>query len=227
MIGAVVLAVLCLCGEAPERENDFFWENDRVGFRAYGPGDYHKWSGIDLFIKNTTTNAVVHLLRGHGDYGNWHENKNPLAYDNFTLGAKRGVGAVAVFADGEWKTYTNWESSRVIHVGDDYLAFELVYPACSALGRMTYRVSMLKGNDFFRNDVTFEFPDRMAEGWLVGPGVSEDPNCEAKPFVRPLKGDEGWAVKTNDHLGCEVLGIKTASFSYEAGFKIVEQKERK
>ena len=92
---------------------------------------------------------------------------------------------------------------------------------------MTYRVSMLKGNDFFRNDVTFEFPDRMAEGWLVGPGVSEDPNCEAKPFVRPLKGDEGRAVKTNDHLGCEVLGFKTASFSYEAGFKIVEQKERK
>ena len=64
MIGAVVLAVLCLCGEAPERENDFFWENDKVGFRAYGPRDPHLWSGIDVFNKGHVEDEVVKLLRG-------------------------------------------------------------------------------------------------------------------------------------------------------------------
>ena len=94
----------CICGVAPERANDFYWENDRVGFRAYGPGEYHKWSGIDLFVKNTASNAVEHLLREPGCHGNWHKNENPLAYDDFTIGPGRGCGAVAIFADGEWKT---------------------------------------------------------------------------------------------------------------------------
>ena len=34
----------CGCGVAPERENDFWWENDKFGMRAYGPGEFHKWS---------------------------------------------------------------------------------------------------------------------------------------------------------------------------------------
>ena len=34
MIAAILIATTCLCGEAPERANDFFWENDRTGFRA-------------------------------------------------------------------------------------------------------------------------------------------------------------------------------------------------
>ena len=48
-IFSIVLASFCFCGVAPERDNDFFWENDKVGFRAYGLGDYHLWSGIDVF----------------------------------------------------------------------------------------------------------------------------------------------------------------------------------
>ena len=63
MILPILLSSICLCGEAPERANDFFWENDRVGFRAYGPGDVHKWSGIDVFNKCVTNNVVVHWLR--------------------------------------------------------------------------------------------------------------------------------------------------------------------
>ena len=30
MITAILFAATCLCGEAPERANDFFWENDRA-----------------------------------------------------------------------------------------------------------------------------------------------------------------------------------------------------
>ena len=28
---------------------------------------------------------------------------------------------VALYGDGEWKTYPDWESSEVLHNGDDYL----------------------------------------------------------------------------------------------------------
>lgn len=195
----------CICGVAPERADDFYWENDKVGFRAYGPGDFHRWSGIDLFAKNTSSNAVERLLREPGCHGNWHLNENPYAYDDFAVGTGRGCGAVAIFADGEWKSYPNWETARVLHEGDDYLEFELVYPACCALGEMTYRITMRKGDDFFRNDVSFKHPEAMGKGWIIRPEIKEDPNCRAKPFLR-FDGD----------------GTKP-SFSYEAGFKVLKQ----
>ena len=195
----------CICGVAPERAGDFYWENDKVGFRAYGPGDFHKWSGIDLFVKNTTSNAVERLLREPSCHGNWHRNENPYAYDDFAVGSGRGCGAVAIFADGEWKSYPDWETVRVLHEGDDYLEFELVYPACCALGKMTYHIKMKKGDDFFRNDVSFEHPGVMRKGWIVRPEVKEDPNCRAKPFLR-FDGD----------------GTK-ACFSYEAGFRVLKE----
>ena len=195
----------CICGVAPERQNDFYWENDRVGFRAYGPGEYHKWSGIDLFIKKTPSNAVERLLREPGCHGDWHKNENPYAYDDFAVGPGPGCGGVAVFADDGWKTYPDWETARVLHEGDDYLEFELVYPACCALGKMTCHITMRKGDDFFRNDVSFERPDAMRKGWIVRPEIREDPNCRAKPFLR-FNGD----------------GTKPC-FSYEVGFTVKEK----
>ena len=220
MIGTLLVAATCICGTAPEREMDFYWENDLVGFRAYGPKDAHCWSGIDLFVKKVSTNAVVHLLRhNRKEFGNWHLNKNPLAFDDYTIGASRGCGAVALWADGEWKTYPNWEKATVIHEGDDYLEFELVYPSFSAMGKMKYHITMKAGDNFFRNDVSFERPKRMAKGWKVGPGLFPDPKCSAKPFVRTLPGEEGKVEKLKDHLGSEILAFKTPSFSYIAGFE--------
>ena len=55
LIGAVLYAVssdypVCNAEVCPERQNDMVWENDKFGMRAYGPGEYHKWSGfVSLF----------------------------------------------------------------------------------------------------------------------------------------------------------------------------------
>ena len=146
--------------------------------------------------------AVERLLREPSSHGNWHRNEHPYAYDDFAVGTGRGCGAVAIFADGEWRTYPNWETARVLHEGNDYLEFELVYPACCALGKMTYHVTMRKGDDFFRNEVRFEHPEAMGKGWIVRPEIKEDPNCRAKPFLR-FEGD----------------GTRPC-FSYEAGFTV-------
>ena len=64
----------CVCGVAPERADDFYWENEKVGFRAYGPGDYHLWSGIDVFNKGHDGVEVESLLRRNvkGRFGNMH-----------------------------------------------------------------------------------------------------------------------------------------------------------
>ena len=243
---SIFLAGVCLCGVAPERADDFFWENDKVGFRAYGPGDYHLWSGIDVFNKGHAENEVARLLRGKGACGAWHNlatlKGGVRTFDNYTMGASRGVGGVALYGDGEWKTYPNWETSEVLHDGDDYVQFRLVYPAFSAAGKMTYLVTMLRGERFFRNDVGFE---RMPKGFLAGPGLDLDPSRQHKGVLKEEPGlvslfedekfdangnaegstmaavfvdDPSQATPMTDHMNCRVLAFKgRKSFTYWAG----------
>ena len=170
MIAAILIATTCLCGEAPERANDFFWENDRTGFRAYGPGDLHKWSGLDVFNKATTNNFVVHLLRGHGDYGNWHKNVNGLGMDDYAVGPGRGVGGVALRKDGKWlPDYGDWVAYRIRTNCEERCSFELDYKLPIG-GTMTLGIVLGKGSSFFSEAVTFS-KDTPIEGVEVGVGL--------------------------------------------------------
>ncbi len=238
MIGTLLLAAICKCSVCPERENDFAWENDKFGMRAYGPGEYHKWSGFDVFNKGKDAGSVVDLLRGGGRGVNWHETPWKGVLDNYTMGASRGVGGIAMFADGEWKTFPDWETSRILHTGDDYLQFELVYPAFSAAGRMTCRITLKRGERFFRNDVSFE---RFPDGFVAGPGIDLEPKRDHKgdlfedaktgvvALFEDAKGVNGSTMSaifpapgqtfemTTDHMNCRVIGFKTRMFSYYAG----------
>jgi len=164
----------CLCGEAPERANDFFWENDVVGFRAYGPGDVHKWSGIDVFNKNCASNLVVHWLREPGCHGNWHLNCGGLGMDDYAVGPGRGVGGVSLRKDGQWLAdYGNWTAYRVLTNCDARCAFELDYKLPIG-GTMTLAISLEKGSALFREAVSFS-PDTPLDGVEVGVGLDLNP----------------------------------------------------
>ena len=241
-----VSSVFAACGVAPERNDDFYWENDKVGFRAYGPRDFHRWSGFDVFNKGHATNEVVKLLRGKGAFGAWHNlatlKGGVRTFDNYTMGASRGVGGVAFWGDGEWKTYPNWIASEILHDGDDFLQFRLVYPAFSAAGKMTCRITLKRGERFFRNDVSFE-RDFSAD-FRAGPGIDMEPKRGHKgslveePGLVSLFEDEKLDAKGNsegstmaaivvadpsavevrtDHLNCRVLAFRKKSFTYWAG----------
>ena len=240
ILNSAFAGAICNCAVCPERENDFVWENDKFGMRAYGPGEFHKWSGLDVFNKNTSSNVCLawcHRI----DKGNFHLNRG-FGMDNYTMGASRGVGGVAMFADGEWKTYPDWESSRVIHTGDDYLEFELVYPAFAAAGKMTYHITLKRGERFFRNDVSFE--KKLRDGFFAGPGIDlepsrdhrgsvvEDPAAGFVSIFEDPKGKNGVDGSTmaaiivadpkavtvmTDRMNCRVLAFRTQRFTYWAG----------
>ena len=249
--GALVLPASAAVGEAvgpdypvcnaevcPERQNDFVWENDKFGMRAYGPGEYHRWSGFDVFNKNTASNVCLKWCH-NPKAGNFHKNRGE-GMDNYTMGASRGVGGIAMFADGEWKTFPDWETNRVLHVGPDYCRFELVYPAFSAAGRMTCRITLRRGERFFRNDVSFE---RMPKAFVAGPGLDVDPGRDHHGSYRETDGalslfedpkglpqEEGSTMAAvfvapgekvehlTDRMNCRVLGFRgRKSFTYWAG----------
>ena len=169
-LNAVLLATVCLCGEAPERANDFYWENDRTGFRAYGPGDKHRWSGIDVFNKNTSSNVVHSWLRRLGPRCNWHRNVGGLGMDDYAVGPGRGVGGVALRKDGKWLAdYGNWTAQRVVANTDAHCAFELDY-ALPIGGTMTLAIELRRGESLFRESVSFS-PDTPLAGVEVGVGL--------------------------------------------------------
>ena len=186
----ILLAALCVCGEAPERANDFFWENERVGFRAYGPGDSHKWSGIDVFNKNTSSNVVQSWLRKLGPACNWHKNVNGLGMDDYAVGPGRGVGGIARRKNGRWLAdYGDWRTCRVLEREGDHCAFELDY-ALPEGGTMTLTISMEKGKSYFREEVSFS-PDTPLEGVEVGIGLDLSP---AREHVGDVAVDERLGV---------------------------------
>ena len=168
MIFSFLLSTICLCGEAPERANDFFWENDRVGFRAYGPGDVHKWSGIDVFNKSVSTNIVVHWLR-HRSSPNFHLNQGQ-GMDDYAVGLGRGVGGVALRKDGKWlPDYGNWVAYRILENSDARCAFALDYKLPIG-GTMTLGIELARGSSLFLETVTLS-KDVPAEGLEVGVGL--------------------------------------------------------
>ena len=205
MTAAILLAATCLCGEAPERANDFFWENDRTGFRAYGPGDVHKWSGIDVFNKATTNNFVVHLLREPNRHGNWHKNVNGLGMDDYAVGPGRGVGGVAFRKDGKWlPDYGNWVSYRIITNCEERCAFELDYKLPIG-GTMTLAIFLEKGSSLFLEMVKLS-DDVPVDGLEVGVGLDlseerehagdlfvDENKCIVSIFEKPhnREGEEG------------------------------------
>ena len=175
----------CLCGEAPERANDFFWENDCVGFRAYGPGDRNKWSGIDVFNKSVSTNIVVHWLRHHSS-PNFHLNQGQ-GMDDYAVGPGRGVGGVALRKDGKWlPDYGNWVAYRVITNSDERCEFELDYKLPIG-GTMTLWIMLPRGKSYFVERVMFS-GDAPIEGVEVGVGLDVNPARLHKGDLRTHEG---------------------------------------
>ena len=233
----------CTCGVAAERSNDFYWENDKFGMRAYGPGEYHKWSGLDVFNKMPGTDASVELLLANpGRCGNWHLTPWKGILDNYTVGASRGCGGVALWGDGEWKTYIDWEKSEIVSRTGDRVEFKLKYAPFSAMGGMTYHIVLEKGSRFFKNTVTFE------KGWRkdfrVGPGLDlgaardhhgviwedaklgvvslfEDPKNDVEGSTATAiiidPADAGDIELMTDNMGSRVLALKKNTFTYYAG----------
>ena len=232
----------CACGVVPERQNDFYWENDKFGMRAYGPGEFHKWSGLDVFNKLPDAGSVGLLLKEHDHRGNWHVVPSDGILDNYAVGAGRGCGGVAMFADGEWKTYPNWESYEIITNTPEKIEFKLVYPAFSQAGKMTYHITMEKGWRWFKNEVSFEHP---FQGARVGPGLDLSVarlhegdvfEAEDRALVSLYEASRGeiegssmsaiWLAPEDtkdvklmtDHQGCRILTLPgdRASFTYYA-----------
>ncbi len=170
-------SLVCWCGYIPERMDDYAWENDRFGVRAYGPvimepppkGQKLVSSGLDIFNKCVSAPVLEKWLKYRPKGGpSYHQNRGE-GMDNYLVGAGRGCGGVgARGADGKWLYSANWSRQKTVQVGPVRCEFEIEYDAWGGLGRERRHVTLDRGQSFARMCATFE---SVPDGVLVGPGL--------------------------------------------------------
>ena len=155
------------CGYAPYRMDDFYWENDHFGMRAYGPvimepapkGQGLVSSGFDLFNKCVPYPVLEKWL--HGSEGSYHKNRGK-GMDNYKVAKGRGVGGIGALNRDGWFHEKNWKAQRVISKTATEAVFELEYETYVVRGTVTV------GTPFMRFDVT---PKGEQPARMVGPGL--------------------------------------------------------
>ena len=171
------LSIVCWSQHLPERMDDFAWENDRFGARAYGPvimepapkGQKLVSSGIDI-INKCVPYPVLHrwFVERTGE-GSYHKDHGE-GMDNYKVGPSRGCGGLgALAADGTWCNSINWKKGRTFMNGPVRTVFEIVYPAWGGLGEERRTVTLDRGQ-FFAHHVA-RFAAKAPEGVRVGPGL--------------------------------------------------------
>jgi hypothetical protein len=156
----------------PERADDFAWENDRIGFRMYGPKleklTPPSSSGVDIWCKRTRE-LVVNKWYKAGDY---HRDHGEGA-DMYSVGTGRGAGGLGIWADGKLSVSHNFHSWRVLANGPVRFVFELTYePWTVGNARISEvkRVTLDAGRNLNRFSSTFASDKKE---FIVGIGLNK------------------------------------------------------
>ena len=170
------LSIVCWSQHLPERMDDFAWENDCFGARAYGPvimepapkGQKLVSSGIDI-INKCVSYPVLHrwFVERTGE-GSYHKNHGE-GMDNYKVGPSRGCGGLGARAADGWKFSINWSKTKMIQSGPVRTEFEITYPAWGGFGQETRRVTLDRGQ-FFAH-YTARFAGKAPADVKVGPGL--------------------------------------------------------
>ncbi len=133
------------------RQDDLAWENDRNGWRAYGPGTKkagQRVYGFDIFTKNsplptvdelyhseTTSYGLQAALRKAGRGGECDALHRTMTYhrnhgrgmDAYTVGATMGAGSPALLVNGELSYAGCWTKCEILDNGPLRFTARLTY----------------------------------------------------------------------------------------------------
>jgi len=170
------LSTVCWSQYLPERMDDFAWENDRFGARAYGPiimqpapkGQKLVSSGVDIINKCVPYPVLRRWFVERTGEGSYHKNHGE-GMDNYKVGPSRGCGGLGALGPDGWRFSINWSRTKVVQCGPVRTEFEIVYAPWGGLGEETRRVTLDRGQ-YFAHSVP-SFAGASATGVKVGPGL--------------------------------------------------------
>jgi hypothetical protein len=160
--------------EAPERKDDFAWENEVVAYRVYGPtlqatGEIA--SGIDVWSKRIPNFVIDSFYkrdaegaRTHNPDLSYHKD-NGQGLDSYLVGPSRGCGGTGVWADGQLWVSKNYTFKRILANGPIRFTFELKYDTWNAAGRTVVETKVIMldaGSHMNRIDSAYTFIGQTA-----------------------------------------------------------------
>ena len=216
---------VCYGRYAPDRLDDYLWENDKVAFRVYGravslpppKGEGLVSSGIDVWNKSVSYPIIDKWLSNGKHYHRDHGE----GMDNYKVGSTCGCGGFAVYRDGKAYSSRNWHAQRTICNGPVRTRFELAYapwecgPGVTVSERRV--VSLDRGQPFTRHESVFEI--KGASSLSGGPGLNiASKNLHAGELA--LRPDVGWIANAED--GQAGMGSILTSVYLPGGARLAE-----
>ena len=157
----------------PERKDDLAFENDRIGFRAYGPAlqqSGERGFGYDVWVKRTPRLILEELYRNdprlsfHQDYGE--------GVDCYAVGPTLGCGTPALMHQGTLRLPYCYNTCTILDKGPLRFTVRLDF-APTADGIAEHRIlSLDKGSNFCRSVVLYQGltePMDVAAGFAIRP----------------------------------------------------------
>ena len=163
------LPALVFGREAPERKDDFAWENEQVAYRVYGPalqaaGEIA--SGIDVWSKRVPNFVIDSFykrdLEGsltHNPALSYHKD-NGQGLDSYYVGPTRGCGGTGVFSGGKLFVSKNYTKLRTLENGPIRFSFEVSYAPWDANGisvSETKRITLDAGTHLNKIESVYRF----------------------------------------------------------------------
>ncbi|MGB7547231.1 MAG: DUF4861 family protein [Terracidiphilus sp.] len=176
--------------EAPERKDDFAWENKLVAYRVYGPAlqaTGEITSGIDVWSKRIP-NFVIDTFykrdakgaRTHNPALSYHID-NGQGLDSYYVGPSRGCGGTAVFSRGKLIASKNYTTLHVLGNGPIRFSFEVSYAPWDAHGvtvSETKRITLDAGTHMNRIQSTYTFEGASTLELAAGIAVHKEAIAE-------------------------------------------------
>ena len=167
----------CYSRFVPERTDDYAWENNKVGFRTFGPTAQKM---VENSIKGGTLSSAIDAWLKRVEYpiinkwyekdlsgkGSYHEDHGE-GLDNFHVGISRGVGGIAVKVDSAYYTSKNFTNWKTITTGPIRTSFVLNYADWDANGKMiseTKHISLDYGSNLSRFEIDVTGADAIYAG---------------------------------------------------------------
>jgi rhamnogalacturonyl hydrolase YesR len=205
----------------PERKDDFAWENERIGFRVYGPAlaaTGEIGSGIDVWAKRVRT-PVIDGWYKRDDYHKDHGE----GLDFYKVGPTRGCGGIGLWKNKKLAASGNFKTWKRLAAGPLRVAFELTYDSWGPKGlevTETRRVSLDAGSNLSRFEVSLA-GKRAGTRLPVAIGLQHrgqggatggEPKAAWASYWEPPQGDNG----SDGQIGCGVALPGAAVTSLEA-----------
>jgi len=160
--------------EAPERKDDFAWENQLVAYRVYGPALQaagEVTSGIDVWSKRIPNFVIDSFYKrdaegaaAHNPDLSYHKD-NGQGLDSYLVGPSRGCGGTGVWVDNYLYVSKNYTFKRILANGPIRFTFELKYDTWNAGGRTVVETKVITldaGSHMNRIDSAYTFIGQMA-----------------------------------------------------------------